>query len=232
MARTKKQSQGPDEAPGAPEWMVTFSDCMTLLLTFFVLLLSFSAFDEDILRQITGSFNETFSYIGKTKAKNKESFLASNQFVTGVKLEEGSETPTLQQGRSDGVKEEVEQVDYANRKVFVNPSGKMFWARGSKISSNGQRTLLNVANFLKEIPGRVVISENGPADDENNQVGLVRAWEVFEYLTNKQGLDKYRFSISSQSTFSNGSLEPKVSQKLGGDGRRLEIVILNRSVYN
>ncbi len=31
---------------GAPEWMVTFSDCMTLLLTFFVLMLSFSSFDE------------------------------------------------------------------------------------------------------------------------------------------------------------------------------------------
>ncbi|MHC4104970.1 MAG: flagellar motor protein MotB, partial [Planctomycetota bacterium] len=45
MAREKKQVVE-DEAPGAPEWMVTFSDCMTLLLTFFVLLLSFSSFDD------------------------------------------------------------------------------------------------------------------------------------------------------------------------------------------
>ncbi|MHC4637057.1 MAG: flagellar motor protein MotB [Planctomycetota bacterium] len=232
MARRKKQSAGPDEAPGAPEWMVTFSDCMTLLLTFFVLLLSFSAFDEDILKQIRGSFNETFSYIGKKKAKNKEAFLATSQFVSGVKLEEGSEVPTLQQGRSDGVKEEVEQVDYVNRKVFVNPSSKMFWGRGSKISSGGRRTLLNVANLLKEIPGRVVISENGPEGDDNKHVGLIRTWKVFEYLTKKQGLDKNRFSISSQSTFSNKSSNQKQSQGIGRDERSLEIVILDRSVYN
>jgi len=232
MARRKKQPTGPDEAPGAPEWMVTFSDCMTLLLTFFVLLLSFSAFDEDILKKIAGSFNESFSYLGKNKAKNKESFLATSQFVSGVKLEEGSETPTLQQGQSDGVREEVEEVDYVNRKVFVNPSSKMFWARGSTISSNGQQTLLNVANFLKEIPGRVVISENGPEHDENNQLGLVRAWEVFEYFTNKTGLNRNRFSISSQSTLSNGAVGPEPSQESGGDGRRLEIVILDRRLYN
>ena len=46
MGRANKQVV-PDEDPGAPEWMVTFSDCMTLLLTFFVLLLSFSSFDDD-----------------------------------------------------------------------------------------------------------------------------------------------------------------------------------------
>ena len=42
MGFEKKQPE-PEEAPGAPEWMLTFSDCMTLLLTFFVLLITFSA---------------------------------------------------------------------------------------------------------------------------------------------------------------------------------------------
>lgn len=44
MARgRKKQQAGPG---GAPEWMVTFSDLMSLLLTFFVLLLSFSSVNQ------------------------------------------------------------------------------------------------------------------------------------------------------------------------------------------
>ena len=49
MASTRKPPV--DDDPGAPEWMVTFSDCMTLLLTFFVLLLSFSSFDDKIYKQ-------------------------------------------------------------------------------------------------------------------------------------------------------------------------------------
>ncbi len=47
-----RKQQEPDEAPGAPEWMVTFSDFMTLLLTFFVLLLSFSSFDDRVFRKL------------------------------------------------------------------------------------------------------------------------------------------------------------------------------------
>ena len=45
-----------DEAkPGAPEWMVTFADLMSLLLTFFVLLLSFSNTEIVKFRVMAGS---------------------------------------------------------------------------------------------------------------------------------------------------------------------------------
>jgi hypothetical protein len=46
----------PDEVPaGAPEWMVTFADLMSLLLTFFVLLLSFSNMEIVKFRTMAGS---------------------------------------------------------------------------------------------------------------------------------------------------------------------------------
>ena len=47
----------PEEAPpeGAPEWMVTFADLMSLLLTFFVLLLSFSNMEIIKFRTMAGS---------------------------------------------------------------------------------------------------------------------------------------------------------------------------------
>ncbi|MFQ5473660.1 MAG: flagellar motor protein MotB [Dehalococcoidia bacterium] len=45
MARTRKKA--PEAAGGAPMWMVTYGDLMSLLLTFFVLLLSFSAIVEE-----------------------------------------------------------------------------------------------------------------------------------------------------------------------------------------
>jgi chemotaxis protein MotB len=45
---------------GAPGWMVTFGDMMSLLLTFFVLLLSFSVIDEVEFVKVSGSLKDAF----------------------------------------------------------------------------------------------------------------------------------------------------------------------------
>ena len=45
---------------GAPAWVLTFGDCMTLLLTFFVLLFSMSSIDKAKFEQIVESFKGAF----------------------------------------------------------------------------------------------------------------------------------------------------------------------------
>ena len=45
---------------GAPEWMITFADLMTLLMCFFVLLVAFSELDIKRYRMIAGSMKEAF----------------------------------------------------------------------------------------------------------------------------------------------------------------------------
>ncbi|WP_227936572.1 flagellar motor protein MotS [Alkalihalobacillus deserti] len=46
------------EDKGAPKWMVTFSDMMTLILVFFILLFSMSVVDAQKFRAIAESFNQ------------------------------------------------------------------------------------------------------------------------------------------------------------------------------
>lgn len=45
---------------GAPEWMVTFADLMSLLVCFFVLIISFSIQDEQKLQVVAGSMRNAF----------------------------------------------------------------------------------------------------------------------------------------------------------------------------
>ena len=45
---------------GAPEWMATFADLMSLLMCFFVLLLSFSEMDIQKYKQVAGSMKMAF----------------------------------------------------------------------------------------------------------------------------------------------------------------------------
>ncbi len=46
----RRSKKAPAPAAGAPAWMVTYSDMVTLLLTFFVMLLAMANFDDLVRR--------------------------------------------------------------------------------------------------------------------------------------------------------------------------------------
>jgi len=57
----------PEEDKGAPRWVVTFGDLMSLLLCFFVLLLSFSEMDRQKYKMVAGSMAKAFGIQRKEK---------------------------------------------------------------------------------------------------------------------------------------------------------------------
>jgi chemotaxis protein MotB len=239
MRRGSKQAES-DEAPGAPEWMVTFSDCMTLLLTFFVLLLSFSSFDEKVFRRLQVSFFNALPGVSQSDEASRDAVLPTEQIKETPELIKGSEKPTLIKGLKDNLKEDT-PTDFRSRKVFSISSERIFWGRGTLISAEGRRIMTKMASFLKEIPSRVVVNENGPASEEGavlgtpygEQLGLSRAWAVMKYLTTEHNLDKKWFSISAASTMAQGSLRSGEPDRASTEPERiLEIVLLEQSIYN
>lgn len=71
MARErKKQSEGEGGAPG---WVVTYGDMMSLLLTFFILLASFSTISQKDFEKAMGSIEGALSFFPqKTGVLNME----------------------------------------------------------------------------------------------------------------------------------------------------------------
>lgn len=55
-----EEEEEDEDGGGAPEWIVTFADLMTLLMCFFVLLVAFSELDIKRYRMIAGSMREAF----------------------------------------------------------------------------------------------------------------------------------------------------------------------------
>jgi chemotaxis protein MotB len=229
MPRRKKPVE-PGGSGGAPEWMVTFSDCMTLLLTFFVLLLSFSSFDKEVFDEFKTMLAGGLPSVNLASKYSKDASSLIERMRSRQHVEQGSDRPTREQGKQAGVETETKAVDFHRHKVFLISSEKIFWGKGTTISPAGHRVLATLALFLTEVQGRLVVSENLPgSDNSDNELGLSRAWAVMEILTGKHGLDKGRFSISASSTvapvgFGNSEL-------FAGRQRTLEIVLLERSIY-
>ena len=233
MAREKKQAES-DDAPGAPEWMVTFSDCMTLLLTFFVLLLSFSSFDDRIFRDLKVLYSSALTSITPVIRSDRDAFLYEPPIMHTSKPDKGSEKPTLEPGTEDGVMKELTPIDFHGGIVFTVSSEKMFLGKGMLISPEGRRIMDTLTLFLKGVPSRIVLSEIGPWDDVGSDYfGLPRAWAIMDYLTTKQNLDRKRFSLSATGTLTQESAEnSRAAHGIPKSERTLEIVLLERSIYN
>ncbi len=66
MAERKRK--GPPDDPGVPGWIVTYGDMMSLLLTFFVLLLSFSTISEKEFEKAMMSLKGALGVLPKNRA--------------------------------------------------------------------------------------------------------------------------------------------------------------------
>jgi len=223
-----------DDMAGAPEWMVTFSDCMTLLLTFFVLLLSFSSFDNRIFRRLKVIYSKGLTTITPSIRSDRDAITYIPPIIHVSDLDKGSEKPTLETGNEDGLLESTVPYDLNRGMVFILPSNKLFWGNGIAISNQGYSIIDTLALFLSGVSHRIVISEHGATKDHTSQsLGLQRAWAVMNYMTTKKNIDKKRFNISSTSTFSKkGNENADANSETMETGRIVEIVLLARNIYN
>ncbi len=74
-----------EEGGGSPAWMATFADLMSLLMCFFVLLLSFSEMDVQKYKQIAGSMKDAFGVQNEIKVKDipKGTSVIAREFSPG-----------------------------------------------------------------------------------------------------------------------------------------------------
>ena len=62
--------EGEEEEGGGAGWLATFADLMSLLMCFFVLLLSFSEMDLAKYKQVAGSMKDAFGVQNEVRAKD------------------------------------------------------------------------------------------------------------------------------------------------------------------
>lgn len=73
------------ESAGVPAWVMTFADLMTLLMSFFVLLLAFSEMDAAKFKQLSGSMKEAFGVQAEIEARTipKGTSIIAREFSPG-----------------------------------------------------------------------------------------------------------------------------------------------------
>ena len=157
MARKKKKNGG-GGGEETPEWLVTFSDVMTLLLTFFVLLLSMASLQDIKKKHLAiGSLSETFGM-----GKENLSILGYNVSKNPKLLEPGPmEAKDLSPLKNLIWEDFSKDLDFRENKyiqIFSVNADILFQKGTNLLTGQGRRLLDRVTPVLKNLKYPVLIA--------------------------------------------------------------------------
>lgn len=169
---------GDDEEPdeGSPAWMATFSDLATLLLTFFVLLLSFANMDTVQFHDLMGSIREAFGVQTETQGRfsaraNQPISLSLGQDGTPRVLEQEAYIRRLRRTLAEHGLDELVELEETDRGVALRMrDGVLFPSGSAELRDEAQPLLEEVAVIVSRFTRRVAIeghTDNRPISTPN-----------------------------------------------------------------
>ncbi|NDV18815.1 OmpA family protein [Pseudodesulfovibrio sp. JC047] len=205
MARKKKE----EACPPLALWLITFSDLMTLLLTFFVLLLTMASMDNAILTTVT----LTTADLGLLDKRGSGQISVKERMVVDL-----MEKPWEVLDKKDRIKdllfpddtlpEEIEKNDLdANLDILAKSDGValvftddiLFSPGTSTLSSKGQFIISKLVPMLTHTEAPINVAGYTDTSDTTQtplQLSGDRALTVLTYLV-EQGVPNKRFSLSA-----------------------------------
>jgi len=202
MARRKEQA-----SEGAPEWMTTYSDLVTLLLTFFILLFSFSTINKQKFDEVARSLSATFmkfdggnsilsgsgnsiitvNFVNPSdeqKAQQKEKYIESAEEMVidaqqqiNDKKMDAAKEEIRQMIEAEGLDDKVQVVEEKDF-ILVRLDSEVFFESGSaEINPEGLEVLRSISETLRAIENAILIS--GHTDNVPISTGIYKSnWEL------------------------------------------------------
>ena len=204
MARKKKEA-----CPPLALWLVTFSDLVTLLLTFFVLLLTMSSMDNAVLTKVTLHTADLglLDKRGSGRATAKERLLAELMEKPWEVLDKKQRIKDLL-FPDDILPEEIDKSDLdKNLEILAKPDGvalvftdKLLFEPGrAELTPGGQFLMDQLVPMMSHTPAPINVSGYADATDQGADPYALsgdRALAVLAYLA-RAGIPQRRFSLSA-----------------------------------
>ena len=216
---------------GAPAWMVTFADLMTLLLTFFVLLLSMSTLDNQRVKLALGSLRGAVGVLeggGQPREGRVEMAQTPRVAQGATKLMTNMEKVVKQ--NMDKASNDMIQIGHKDERVTIAIDDSLLFAPGStEILPSAYPFLDDMSATLAN--GSATADFIGHADDSapsgyyetNWEVAAARALAVLRYAQKAGPVPGHRLKASSH-----GEFQPRYNNDTTvgrARNRRVEIIM-------
>lgn len=242
MSRRKKTNQ---DSGGGGEWLTTYADLMTLLLTFFVLLYSFSTVDAIKFKEISWSLAKALG--GKSGVINNGGNVGPvpiNQNPgegikdnSNISKNEGEVQQIFDQVNKEIKEKNLDtkiQIKEDFRGVIIELQEKILFDPGrADIKDESKQTLSKIADILKKYPNEILVeghTDNIPINTgyykTNWELSADRAVKVARFLIESKGLNPTKIQAVGCGEFR--PIESNNTPEGRKKNRRVNILILTK----
>jgi chemotaxis protein MotB len=214
--------------------MTTYGDIMTLLLTFFVLLLSYSTIEEQNFRRALASFQEALGVLPSERS------LIQFERVPAIRaMPPISPSVIIKRMRnaiySAGLKGQMKVVKDKEGVRITIQSPILFNSGSADLQTGAMPVLDELVKILGESPNIVVVeghTDNMPIKTErfpsNWELSTARAISVGRYLFETGGLDPGRFTVAGYGEYH--PIESNKEPEGRRENRRVEILLKDMEI--
>lgn len=204
MIKKKKK-----EDPGAPAWMATYSDMVTLLLCFFVLLFSFATLDVQKFQAIAQSMSGSLGVLDSGITLTMEPLV--NSFPADSPTEEAEEFNKIFEQMSEYIRENNLEASIIlrldERGLLVRFLDDVLFDSGKADLTPKAREIINkVAEIIKQNNKNIRVeghTDNVPINTfrfpSNWELSTTRAVNVVKHLIEENNIKPERMSASGYS---------------------------------
>lgn len=199
-----KAKEGPPPEEGLPPWMATFADMVTLLLCFFVLMLSFANQDIANFESMKGSMAKAFGvqYLDK-KAKNmafSDSEFTASSAKKSAKKDLKALALELRAFASEGNVTRLMKVNQEQTGVMIRVPARAIFKPGTAEINDKAKTILNaVAHQMTKKNLNLIVrghTDDKPTKDNeyssNWELSAARAAACLRYIKDKARISSNR----------------------------------------
>lgn len=214
---------------GAPKWMVTYSDMMSLLLTFFILLFSMSTISSDKFDNIMSSFQSILS------GSKSDSILYDGDNLIDLH-EELIQTEEMYDKVSDYLEDQDLGSDVSvsmdSKGIFVEMKDAILFESGrAELKPEGIEVLKKLEGLISDFDNELVIeghTDNVPMTSgrfpSNWELSTARAVTVVRYLSESLDIDPGRLSAVGYGEYR--PIKPNDTAENRAANRRVNILII------
>ncbi|HHT42800.1 MAG TPA: OmpA family protein [Firmicutes bacterium] len=226
-----------EESESSGSWLTTYSDMMSLLLAFFVLLFSMSAVDEAKFASIIAAFQNYLGILdqGPTLLEQHGPIPFDYSDVSRRQLSDLYEqlSEMIEVEGLQGVELELQE-----RGLIVRFAEQVFFDLGeAALKPEALEVLKTLAGTLKTLPNPLRVeghTDNWPISTarfpSNWELSVHRATNVVRFLIEEEGFDPNKLSVAGYSEYR--PIRPNDTAEDRAMNRRVDIVILSLDLWD